>query len=178
MIGWGGIAAPLAYQQLSERGKQLWWELVSEYNLLIQREYPIGTMLKKDLSNWDSLEDSVPHYYGSNFPNSEISDFEYLKKIRTLGGKVWFEFWRLPEWMQGPASNGKSTPEIGKYTGAIIAYCRELERHTGRPPDVVGIQNELTQPAEAWHAMALGCGPRWTAVVSQASRSTWLMREA
>ena len=156
MIGWGGIAAPLAYQQLSERGKQQWWELVSEYNLLIQREYPIGTMLKADLSNWDSLEDSVPHYYGSNFPNSEISDFEYLRKIRALGGIVWFEFWRLPAWMHSPAGEGKSNLQIEKYAGAVVAYCKELERQTGRPPDVVGVQNELTQPAEVWYSMALG----------------------
>jgi hypothetical protein len=156
MIGWGGIAAPHAYRQLSEHGKKLWWKWVSEYNLLIQREYPIGTMLKEDLSNWDSLEDSVPHYYGSNFPNSEISDFEYLKTIRDLGGIVWFEFWRLPAWMNGQGSGVTPVLAIDKYTGAIVAYCMELQRRTGRPPEVVGIQNELTQSAEVWYSMALG----------------------
>jgi hypothetical protein len=156
MIGWGGIAAPLAFHQLSPKGKQKWWDLVSEYNLLIQREYPIGTMLREDLSNWDELDDSVPHYYGSNFPNSEISDFEYLKKIRDLGGIVWFEFWRLPPWMRDSTQSGKSKLDIEKYTATILAYCKELIRRTGRPPDVVGIQNELSQPPEVWHSMVLG----------------------
>jgi hypothetical protein len=37
MIGFGGITTPTAYAQLSAEGKQRWWQLVCEYNLLIQR---------------------------------------------------------------------------------------------------------------------------------------------
>ena len=96
MIGFGGITTPTAYAELSPEGKRRWWELLAEYNLLIQREYPIGTRLNRRMDNWDRLEDATPHYYGDNFPNGEISDFNYIRTLRQLGGKVWFEFWNLP----------------------------------------------------------------------------------
>ncbi len=146
MMGFGGITSPTAYAQLSPRGKNLWWQLITEYNLLIQREYPIGTRLNPDMNNFDRLEDATPHYYGDNFPNGEISDFEYIRTLRTLGGKVWFEFWALPEWVGD---------DVDRYTSAVLGYCRTSKEKTGVPPDVVGIQNEITHPPKVWHAMTL-----------------------
>jgi hypothetical protein len=146
MIGFGGITTPTAYAQLSPQGKQRWWELLCEYNLLIQREYPIGTRLKPEMDNWDTLADATPHYYGDNFPNGEISDFNYIRKLRSLDGKVWFEFWALPPWVGS---------EVDKYAGAIVEYCRVSRDKAGAPPDVVGVQNEVKQTADRWHAMTL-----------------------
>ncbi|MFO7975134.1 MAG: hypothetical protein R6V12_10920 [Candidatus Hydrogenedentota bacterium] len=152
MIGFGGICTPTAYAQLSEEGKRRWWKLVCEYNLLIQREYPIGTRLDNDMSNWEDLADATPHYYGDNFPNGEISDFEYIKTLREYGGKVWFEFWKLPPWAT-TEQNGETVPDPDAYARAMVGYCKTLDAATGAPPDVVGIQNEVVQPAPMWHAM-------------------------
>ncbi len=146
MIGFGGITTPTAYAQLSPQGKQRWWELLCEYNLLIQREYPIGNRLNETMDNWDTLADATPHYYGDNFPNGEVSDFDYIRKLRGLGGKVWFEFWALPPWVGG---------DVEKYAGAVVEYCRVSRDKAGAPPDVVGVQNEVKQTAEKWHAMTL-----------------------
>ena len=146
MMGFGGIATPTAYAQLSYEGKQRWWKLVCEYNLLIQREYPNGTRLNREMDNWDRLEDATPHYYGDNFPNGEISDFDYIKALRKLGGKVFFEFWGLPKWV------GTDTE---KYADAIVRYCQVSKDRTGAPPDIVGIQNEVGQSPEMWHKMTL-----------------------
>jgi hypothetical protein len=165
MIGWGGIVTPLAYRELSKEGKQRWWELISEYNLLVQREYPIGTRLLEDMSNWDDPKWGVPHYYGDNFPNSEISDFDYIKQIRKLGGEVWFEFWALPDWANktwldadgNPKKNSRgktikiADPKI--YAKIMLNYCQTSLEKTGAPPEVVGIQNECWQPTEIWYAM-------------------------
>ena len=146
MIGFGGIATPTAYALLSPEGKRRWWELVCEYNLLIQREYPNGRRLAPAMDNWDRLADATPHYYGDNFPNGEISDFDYLRTIRRLGGQVWFEFWDLPPWAGEDAE---------KYAEAVVHYCRTSRDRAGAPPDVVGIQNEVKQSAERWHRMTL-----------------------
>jgi hypothetical protein len=146
MIGFGGIATPTAYAELSPEGKKKWWNFVQEYNLLIQREYPIGRALNPAMDNWDRLQDATPHYYGDNFPNGEISDFDYIKKLRALGGKVWFEFWALPSWV-------KNDPEI--YARAMVNYCRTSKERAGAPPDVVGIQNEVTQSETIFHQMTL-----------------------
>jgi hypothetical protein len=146
MLGFGGIATPMAYASLSEEGKHRWWELVCQYNLLVQREYPNGARLHAEMDNWDRLSDAAPHYYGDNFPNSEISDFHYLKILRRLGGKVWFEFWILPPWV-------KSDPQ--RYAEAMVRYCRTSQERAGAPPDVVGIQNEMPQTAEMWGKMTL-----------------------
>lgn len=146
MLGFGGIATPTAYAQLSREGKRRWWELVREYNLLIQREYPIGMRLSPQMDNWDHLEDATPHYYGDNFPNGEISDFDYIKTLRRMGGKVWFEFWALPPWIG-------SDPE--KYAAAMLRYCQVSKEKVGAPPDVVGIQNEVDQSASTFHKMTL-----------------------
>ena len=146
MMGFGGIATPTAYAQLSAEGKRQWWELVQEYNLLIQREYPIGQRLNRQMDNWDVLEDATPHYYGDNFPNGEISDFDYIRKIRALGGKVWFEFWALPPWVAG---------DVEKYAQAMVRYCQVSKERAGAPPDIVGIQNEVNQSASMFHKMTL-----------------------
>lgn len=159
MIGFGGIATPTAYALLSPEGKRRWWEIVSEYNLLIQREYPIGTRLNPAMDNWDRLEDATPHYYGDNFPNGEISDFAYIKTLRRLGGKVWFEFWALPPWATVEQKDGKgkarrvADPEV--YAKAMVNYCETFRKKTGGSPDVLGIQNERTQPPAIWHRMTL-----------------------
>jgi hypothetical protein len=146
MIGFGGITTPTAYAQLSRDGKRRWWELVCEYNLLIQREYPIGRRLNPEMDNWDRLEDATPHYYGDNFPNGEVSNFEYIKMLRRLGGKVLFEFWALPPWTEGDAE---------RYAEAMVRYCQVSKEEAGAPPDVVGIQNEKRQTEEMWHKMTL-----------------------
>ncbi|MBN1343998.1 MAG: hypothetical protein JXQ73_15040 [Phycisphaerae bacterium] len=160
MMGFGGIATPTAYAELSAEGKRRWWGLVCEYNLLIQREYPIGTRLDEQMTNWDTLADATPHYYGDNFPNGEISDFAYIKTLRRLGGKVFFEFWDLPHWAKqdwkdgsGKVHKGVANPEV--HAKAMVNYCRTSKERAGAPPDVVGIQNEVTQPAEIWHEMTL-----------------------
>jgi O-glycosyl hydrolase len=146
MIGFGGIATPTAYAQLSAKGRRQWWKLVKEYNLLIQREYPIGQRLNRQMDNWDVLADATPHYYGDNFPNGEISDFDYIRKMRTLGGKVWFEFWALPPWVGN---------DVEKYAEAMVRYCQVSKERAGAPPDVVGIQNEIKQSASMFHKMTL-----------------------
>ncbi|UCC96505.1 MAG: hypothetical protein JSW66_11750 [Phycisphaerales bacterium] len=146
MIGFGGIATPTAYAQLSAEGKSRWWKLVREYNLLIQREYPIGRRLNQRMDNWDVLKDATPHYYGDNFPNGEISDFSYIREIRRLGGRVWFEFWALPSWVEADAET---------YAEAMVRYCQVSKERVGAPPDIVGIQNEVDQSASTFHRMTL-----------------------
>ncbi|MHC4658622.1 MAG: glycoside hydrolase [Planctomycetota bacterium] len=146
MMGFGGITTPTAYAQLSPDGRRRWWELVCEYNLLIQREYPIGRRLNREMNNWDRVEDATPHYYGDNFPNGEISDFAYIKILRQLGGKVLFEFWALPPWVAGDAEN---------YAEAMVSYCKVSKERIGTAPDIVGIQNEKRQTQAMWHKMTL-----------------------
>ncbi|MCC6124687.1 MAG: hypothetical protein IT426_06985 [Pirellulales bacterium] len=158
MIGFGGITSPAAFAQLSPAGKRRWWEMICEYNLLIQREYPIGTSLNRQADNWERLADATPHYYADNFPNGEISDFDYIRILRKLGGKVWFEFWMQPPWTNqdwrdasGKLHSGVVDPP--KYVGAMLAYCRAMQKRTGTLPDVLGIQNERQQPLPLWYEM-------------------------
>ncbi len=146
MIGFGGITPPPSYAQLSPGGKRRWFELLCEYNLLIQREYPIGVRLNREMDNWDRLEDALQHYYGDNFPNGEITDFAYNRTIRQLGGMVWFEFWALPPW-------AKNDPE--KYAEAMVNYCSASKRLSGAPPEIVGIQNEVAQSDSTFREMTL-----------------------
>src|SRR5574340_77037 len=160
MLGFGGIAIPNAYHQLSAEGKRAWWRKVLEYNLLLHREYPIGARLNRAMDNWDRLADSVPHYYGDNFANGEISDFEYLRTVRRIGGKVIFEFWQLPEWARRDWRDGtgklhQGVADIEPYAKAMVHYCQVSREKVGAPPDIVGIQNEVTQPAPVWQQMAL-----------------------
>lgn len=160
MLGFGGIAIPTAYHELSPEGKRQWWKILVEYNLLIQREYPVGARLNEEMTNWDRLSDAVPHAYGDNFPNGEISDFHYNRTVRRLGGKVIFEFWQLPDWARRDwrDKNGKLHPGVADpepYARAMVRYCQVVRDKAGAPPDIVGIQNELAQPDEIWREMTL-----------------------
>lgn len=137
MLGWGGIGTPTAYNELSDAGKTKWWQYINEYNLLCQREYPVGSLLNQNLDNYDDLSFAKAHYYGDNFPNGEVSDFEYNRKIQELGGFVMFEFWNLPKWI---GDNEK------EYTRSIVGYCRMALNKTGKTPRIVGIQNEIDMP--------------------------------
>ncbi|MGC9342651.1 MAG: hypothetical protein ACP5E3_08130, partial [Bacteroidales bacterium] len=150
MLGFGGIAIPTAYNGLSEEGKRKWWKLIKEYNLLLHREYPIGQKLHPEKDNWDKIEDATVHYYGDNFPNSEISDFNYIKKVQDIGGLNIFEFWKFPSWVQS-----QNDVDVDAYVKAMVSYCKTAKEKTGKAPDIVGIQNEVTQKSEIWHSMSL-----------------------
>ena len=91
MLGFGGSPSIAAYAEVSDEGKREYWQTLKRYNLLLFREYPMGEALKPDLSNLDDLADATPHYYGDNFPNSEVSSFDYSKHILALGGGVIYE---------------------------------------------------------------------------------------
>ncbi len=151
MLGFGGIAIPTAYALFGEKGKKMWWDYLQEYNLLLHREYPNGQKLNRDFDNWDNLEDATVHYYGDNFPNSEISNFEYIRKVQELGGKNIFEFWKFPPWVKPT----KKVLNIEAYCEAIINYCKKATAETGHPPAIVGIQNEKWMGEEKAHNMTL-----------------------
>ena len=150
ILGFGGILSPAAYWTLNKAGKENWWKLIKEYNLLLQREYPASARLKSDYSNWDDPAYLVPHYYGDNFPNGELTDFEYVKKIRALGGMDIFEFWTLPAFMY---EDGKLNSL--KYAESMVNYCRTSVKKTGKAPEIVGIQNEVRQTPEIWRDMTI-----------------------
>jgi hypothetical protein len=158
MLGWGGTTTPPAFAELSPEGVGEWWRAIAEYNLLLHREYPTGAVLNREMTNWDWAADASPHYYGDNFPNCETSNFDYIKRIRRMGGKVLFEFWELPPWAKARDAEGKLTqaPEMGPYVEAMVTYCRVLREKTGAAPEIVGIQNEVEQTPETWRRMALG----------------------
>jgi len=167
MIGFGGSPSIPAYAALSDAGKQQYWEILRRYNLLLDREYPMGSQLKPDLSNLEDLHDATPHYYGDNFPNGEVSSFAYSKHALDLGGEVIYEMWALPPWAtQAYASDGrpildawnkpvKQAAKPEEYARIVVRYCRLAKERTGSPPAVVGIQNEVEQPPEVFAAMAL-----------------------
>lgn len=161
MIGFGGTATPMAYAELSDAGKEHFWELVETYNLRIQRENPIAGELREDMENWDDHESAVPHYYGDNFPNGNISDFELNKEFLKRGGEVWFEYWSFPKWMihaeetyideKGKQRSGPI--KVDAYADSIVNYCRTAQQKAGAPPNIVGIQNENSHPKATYHAM-------------------------
>jgi len=167
IFGFGGSPSIPAYAHLSAEGKAQYWTLLKRYNLLIDREYPMGTQLKPDMSNLDDLSEATPHYYGDNFPNGEVSDFDYSKHALAMGGSVVYEMWALPKWAtQTYHSSGKPTidawgravqsaakPE--EYARAVVAYCKQAQLRTGSPPAVVGIENEVEQPPEIFDQMVL-----------------------
>ena len=157
MLGFGGTTTPPAFAELSPQGAREWWRVLTEYNLLLHREYPTGALLNREMTNWDRPADASPHYYGDNFPNCETSNFEYIRQVRRLGGKVIFEFWELPPWARARDAAGKLTeaPDIAEYVRAMVGYCRVSKEKTGAPPEIVGIQNEVTQSPEDWRKMAL-----------------------
>jgi len=151
MMGFGGSPSIPAYAMLSSAGKERFWKILSSYNLLIDREYPMGTRLNPAMSNLDDLADASPHYYGDNFPNGEVSDFDYSRHIQALGGSVIYEMWDLPAWATKPVAKGAPLPRHGiadpeAYARAVVNYCRIAKQRTGRPPAIVGIQNEVEEP--------------------------------
>jgi len=166
MIGFGGSPSIPAYMQLSDAGKKQYWELMRRYNLLLDREYPMGTQLKRDLSNIEDSSDATPHYYGDNFPNSEVSSFDYSRHALALGGEVIYEMWALPKWATQPAANGggattsgparpRNVADPAEYAQIVVGYCRLAKERTGSLPAIVGIENEVDQPPEVFTAMAL-----------------------
>jgi O-glycosyl hydrolase len=153
MLGFGGSPSIPAYAELSAEGQQRYWEILRAYNLLIDREYPMGARLKQDMSNLESLDDASPHYYGDNFPNGEVSDFAYSAQTRAMGGSVVYEMWNLPEWATKSFtdSSGKVWPHAANpevYANAVVTYCKLAKQRTGAPPEIVGIQNEADEPQE------------------------------
>ncbi len=165
MLGFGGSPSVPAYAALSEDGKRRYWELLRRYNLLIDREYPMGSELKQDLSNVEDLRDATPHYYGDNFPNGEVSDFEYSRKTRELGGSVLYEMWALPRWAteaytpQGKPifdAWGKQVKTAAKpdvYARLVVEFCKRAKARSGAAPETIGIQNEVEQAPEIYAAM-------------------------
>jgi len=135
MLGWGGIASMPAYQLLSEAGKEQWWDFLREYGFNIQREYPAGRSLEAGMANLGSPDAAVPHTYADNFPNGETTDFDYLRKHRELpASSIWYEYWwHLPKWTYDDAE---------AYAKSMVHYCQVVEKKTGRPPEIVGVQNE------------------------------------
>ena len=166
MIGFGGSPSIPTYAALSDEGKRRYWDLMRHYNLLLDREYPMGTQLKPDLSNIDDVRDATPHYYGDNFPNSEVSSFEYSKHALELGGEVIYEMWALPKWATqayttdgGPVIDtwGKPVRNVAnpeEYARIVVGYCRLAKQRTGSAPAIVGIENEVDQPADVFTKMA------------------------
>lgn len=167
MLGFGGSPSIPAYAELSSAGKQRYWEILRRYNLLIDREYPMGTQLKQDLSNAEDLNDATPHYYGDNFPNGEVSDFDYSEHTRELGGMVLYEMWALPSWaVQAYTPQGKpiidawgkpvriaAKPDV--YARIVVEFCRRAAERSGAAPEIVGIQNEVEEPPEIFAAMTV-----------------------
>lgn len=148
ILGFGGSPSIPTYAELSPAGKEKFWQIIRSYNLLIDREYPMGTRLQPDMSNLDDLNDASPHYYGDNFPNGEVSDFSYNRHIQQLGGSVIYEMWDLPNWatVPGEQPHGHAVANPEAYARAMVTYCRIEKQRTGRPPAIVGVQNEVQEP--------------------------------
>jgi O-glycosyl hydrolase len=165
MLGFGGSPSVPAYTELSEEGKRIYWQMLKRYNLLVDREYPMGTQLKQDLSNVEDSKDATPHYYGDNFPNGEVSDLDYSRRTRELGGIVLYEMWALPEWAvqaYTPEGNpvidawGKPVKRAAKpdvYARIVVEFCKRAKERSGAAPEIIGIQNEVEQPPEVFAAM-------------------------
>jgi O-glycosyl hydrolase len=158
IYGFGGSPSIPAYASLSEQGKKRYWSILKRYNLLIDREYPMGTNLLPDMSNLDHLADAKPHYYGDNFPNGEVTSFAYNAEALKLGSKVIYEMWALPAWATQEDAAGRvfgpdGRPQKGvanprEWAMAMATYARMEKEKTGRAPDVLGVQNEIKQPKE------------------------------
>jgi len=165
MLGFGGSPSIPAYEGLSEDGKRIYWQMLKRYNLLLSREYPMGSELKADLSNMGNLADATPHYYGDNFPNGEVSSFEYNKHVIDMGGDVIYELWALPSWAteeyNGPRSVDawnkpvKLAAKPEEYARIVVEFCKQEQAKTGVAPLIVGIENEVEQPPSVFNAMVL-----------------------
>jgi hypothetical protein len=127
----------------------------------------MGTELKPDLSNLEDVKDATPHYYGDNFPNSEVSSFDYSRQALALGGEVIYEMWALPKWANQQHIAGgkplidawgkpvKNAANPGEYARIVVRYCQLAKERTGSAPAIVGIENEVEQPVEVFTQMAL-----------------------
>jgi O-glycosyl hydrolase len=153
MLGFGGSPSIPAWDSLSAAGKEQYWKILKSYNLLIDREYPMGTRLNRDMSNLDDVNQASPHYYGDNFPNGEVSGFNYNRTDQELGGSVIYEMWDLPAWATQPSAgsgapraHAVANPKI--WARAMVTYCRLAKDRTGQPPAIVGIQNEVDEPPD------------------------------
>ncbi len=165
ILGFGGSPSIAAYEELSAAGKQEYWQILKRYNLLLFREYPMGTQLKPDMSNLEDAADATPHYYGDNFPNSELSSFDYSRHALALGGSVIYELWALPPWAtvawNGPSASDtwnkpiKRVADPDAYARIVVTYCRKALAATGSAPAIIGIENEVDQPPEVFSAMAV-----------------------
>ena len=165
MLGFGGSPSIPAYAELSDEGKRAYWQILKRYNLLLSREYPMGTQLKPDMSDLENPADATPHYYGDNFPNSELSSFDYSRHVLDLGGSVIYELWALPSWATVPNNGPHATDTWNKpikqvanpdeYARLIVTYCKKAQAATGSAPAIVGIENEVDQPPEVFSQMAL-----------------------
>jgi O-glycosyl hydrolase len=165
MLGFGGSPSIAAYLELSDEGKRSYWQILKRYNLLLSREYPMGTELKPDMSNLEDPADATPHYYGDNFPNSELSSFDYSRHVLDLGGSVIYELWALPSWATVPWNGPHATDTWNKpikqvanpdeYARLIVTYCKKAQAATGSAPAIIGIENEVDQPPSVFSAMAL-----------------------
>ena len=163
MLGFGGSPSIPAYAELSDAGKRQYWDILKRYNLLLSREYPMGTALKQDLSNLEDLHDAAPHYYGDNFPNGEVSSFAYSRHVLALGGDVVYEMWALPAWATAPYQRAgvidawnkplKRAANPEEYARIVVEYCRKAKAATGHAPLIVGIQNEAEEPPEVFAQM-------------------------
>ncbi|MGA3132578.1 MAG: hypothetical protein ABSD59_17375 [Terracidiphilus sp.] len=165
MLGFGGSPSIAAYEELSDQGKREYWQILKRYNLLLFREYPMGTELAPDMSNLEDPADATPHYYGDNFPNSELSSFDYSRHVLDLGGSVIYELWALPSWATvswtGPSSTDtwnkpiKRVVNPDEYARIVVTYCKKAQAATGSAPAIVGIENEVDQPPSVFSSMAL-----------------------
>ena len=167
MLGFGGSPSIPTYERMSDEGKRQYWVLLKRYNLLIDREYPMGSELKQDLSNGADLQDATPHYYGDNFPNGEVSNFAYNKKAQEIGGEVIYEMWALPTWAVRPYKGAgrpildawnkpvTTAAQVDEYARIIVDYCRKAKEKTGRAPSIVGVQNEVEEAPEVFDEMVV-----------------------
>jgi O-glycosyl hydrolase len=163
MLGFGGSPSLPAYAELSEQGKRVYWQMLKRYNLLLSREYPMGTELKQDLSNMEDMRDATPHYYGDNFPNSEVSSFEYNRHVAAMSGDVIYELWALPKWATQPYNGPKSIDAWNKsikqeaiaeqYARIVVEFCKKQKASTGVAPLIVGVGNEVEQPPAMYAEM-------------------------
>lgn len=182
ILGFGGSPSIPTYESLSEAGKEQYWRIVKSYNLLIDREYPTSSELKPDLTNFTDLNDATPHYYGDNFPNGEVSSFDYNRRILALGGSVLYELWALPSWAtvayssSGPAiidawnKPVRRAADAEKYASIVVAYCLRAKKEAGAAPLIVGIENEVEQPPEVFAAMTTTLRQRLDAAGLESTR--------
>jgi hypothetical protein len=123
--------------------------------------------LKPDLSNLEDLRDATPHYYGDNFPNGEVSSFDYSRRALAMGGEVIYEMWALPGWAtQAYTAAGdpiidawgkpvRTAAKPDEYARIVVRYCQLAKERAGAAPAIVGVENEVEQPPEIFTQMAL-----------------------